>query len=78
MALWLSHRDTAQALIKAIEAPDELRYTVVYAMSDNYWKIFSLEKAKRVLGYEPQDGAGETFTPGPSPERDLTEYKMHP
>lgn len=78
MALWLSHRDAGQAHIRAIEAPDELRYAVVYAMSDNYWKIFSLEKAKRLLGYEPQDGAGETFTPGPTPERDQTEFKMHP
>ena len=77
-ALWLSHRDTAQIFVKAVDAPEWVRYTVVYAMSDNYWAIFSLDKARRVLGYEPQDGAGETITPAPSPERDKTEYKMHP
>ena len=26
---------------------------------------------------EPEDGAGETFTPGPEPERDRTDYKQH-
>lgn len=77
-ALWLSHRDTSQVFVKAVEAPESLRYTVVYAMSDNYWAIFSLEKARKVLAYEPQDGAGETITPAQSPERDETEYKMHP
>jgi len=57
LAMWLSHRDTAQIHVKAVDAPDSLMYTVVFAMSDNYWNIFSLDKARKVLGYEPQDNA---------------------
>ncbi len=77
MSTWLSHRDTAQALVKSIEAPASLRYAVFTVTSDNHWKVFSLEAARAAIGYEPQDGAGETFTPGPEPERDRTDYKQH-
>ncbi|MEX0763270.1 MAG: NAD(P)-dependent oxidoreductase [Dehalococcoidia bacterium] len=76
MALWLSHRDTAQIHIRAIDAPDSLHYGVYYATSDNYWKVWSIDRAKNELGYQPEDGSGETFTPGPTPERDVTEFKV--
>jgi len=47
--------------------------------SDNYWKIFSLDKARRVLGYEPQDDAGPELDPEAKlAERDKTEFKVHP
>jgi len=76
-ATWLSHRDTAQAFVKAIDAPETLRYGIFTATSDNYWKIFSLEAARELVGFEAQDGAGETFTPGEEPERDRTDHKAH-
>ena len=79
LAMWLSHRDTAQIHVKAVDAPDSLMYTVVFAMSDNYWSIFSLDKARRVLGYEPEDDAGRHINPDRKlPERDDTEFKQHP
>ncbi|MBM3956757.1 MAG: NAD(P)-dependent oxidoreductase [Gemmatimonadetes bacterium] len=77
LATWLSHRDTAQVFVKAIDAPESLRYGVLTATSDNYWKVFSLDAARRLVGFAPQDGAGETFTPRPEPERDRTDYKQH-
>ena len=77
LSVWLSHRDTAQAFVKAIDAPYTLRYGVFTATSDNYWKIFSLEAARKLVGFEPEDGAGEAFTPAPEPERDRTDYKQH-
>ena len=47
--------------------------------SDNYWKIFSLDKAREVLGYEPQDDAGPVLDPAAEQlERDYTEFKAHP
>ena len=79
LAMWLSHRDTAQIHVKAVDAPDSLMYTVVFAMSDNYWSIFSLDKARRVLGYEPEDDAGRHINLDRKlPERDDTEFKQHP
>ena len=79
LALWLSHRDTSQIHRLAVDAPDDLDYAVVHAMSDNYWKIFSLERARKLLGYEPQDDAGPALDPNAAmPERDATEFKVHP
>jgi len=79
LAMWLSHRDTAQIHVKAVDAPDFLMYTVVFAMSNNYWNIFSLEKARKVLGYEPQDDAGKVLDPTSKMlERDDTDFKQHP
>ena len=79
LAMWLSHRDTAQIHVKAVDAPDFLMYTVVFAMSNNYWNIFSLEKARKVLGYEPQDDAGKVLdATSKMLERDDTDFKQHP
>lgn len=70
LSLWLSHRDAAQIVQKSIDAPDSLRYGVYYATSDNMWKIFDIGRAKRELGYEPEDGAGGDYVPAPPPMRD--------
>ena len=79
LAMWLSHRSAAQIHVKAVDAPDLLMYTVVFAMSNNYWNIFSLEKARKVLGYEPQDDAGKVLDPTSKMlERDDTDFKQHP
>jgi len=69
LALWLSYRDAAQIVQKAVDAPATLPYAIVYATSDNRWKIFSLDNARKLLGYQPQDGAGEKWTPRPAPAR---------
>ena len=45
----------------SINAPEELKYDTFYATSDNHWKIWSIEKAKKILGYKPFDGAGPEF-----------------
>jgi NAD+ dependent glucose-6-phosphate dehydrogenase len=78
LAMWLSHRDTAQIHVKAVDAPDSLMYTVVFAMSNNTWNIFSLDKAREILGYEPQDDAGEVLNLDREMlERDDTDFKQH-
>ena len=74
------HVDSGYHIVgmKAVDAPDSLMYTVVFAMSNNYWNIFSLDKARKVLGYEPQDDAGKTLNLDRElPVRDNTEYKQH-
>jgi len=59
--LWLSHRDIVQIIDLSINAPEEIKYDTFYATSDNHWKIWSIEKAKKILGYKPFDGAGSEF-----------------
>lgn len=59
--LWLSHRDLTQIVEKSINAPKNVMYETFYATSDNHWKIWSIEKAKRILKYEPEDSAPKEF-----------------
>jgi len=56
-AMWLSPRDCAQIHRCALEA--DYGYEIVYGISDNDRKYYSLERAKEVLGYEPQDNSAE-------------------
>ena len=56
-AMWLSHRDCAHLFDRAIEA--EYGYEIVYGISDNDRKYYSLERAREVLDYDPQDNSAE-------------------
>ncbi|MEF8786431.1 MAG: NAD-dependent glucose-6-phosphate dehydrogenase Azf [Haloarculaceae archaeon] len=56
-AMWLSPRDCAHIHQCALEA--DYGYEIVYGISDNDRKYYSLERAKEVLGYEPRDNSAE-------------------
>ena len=68
--LWLSHRDVTQIVQRCLEAPPSLGYDVFYATSDNTWKIWSIARAQQRLGYQPEDGAGDTPPSGPRVRRE--------
>ncbi len=54
---YLSQRDIAQAIEKSIDAPESVRYEIFDIISNNRWAWRSIEHARKVLGYEPQDSA---------------------
>jgi NAD+ dependent glucose-6-phosphate dehydrogenase len=56
-AMWLSYPDCAHLHECALEADYE--FEIVYGISDNDRKYYSLERAKEALGYEPQDNSAE-------------------
>lgn len=56
-AVWCSQRDVARAIGLAIDAPDTVRFEVVFVTSRNRWGYRDLEHARRVLGFEPLDAA---------------------
>jgi NAD+ dependent glucose-6-phosphate dehydrogenase len=56
---WLSQRDIAQMVQRAIQAPDTLRYGVFYVVSNNTWRWVDIDSARQVLGYAPLDNAEE-------------------
>ena len=56
-AMWLSYRDCAHLFERCLEADYE--YEVVYGISDNDRKYYSIERAREVLGYEPRDNSAE-------------------
>ena len=63
LSLWLSHRDAAQLIQKAIDAPPSVGFAIVYGMSQNDLLIWDVEAGKRIVGFSPDDGAGEEWTP---------------
>jgi nucleoside-diphosphate-sugar epimerase len=60
LGAWVSPRDLAQLFRRAVDARDirdahGVPWLVVYGISDNTRAFWSLESARRVLGYTPQD-----------------------
>ena len=56
-AMWLSPRDCAHIHDCALRSDYE--FEIVYGISDNDRKYYSLERARDVLGYEPRDNSAE-------------------
>jgi nucleoside-diphosphate-sugar epimerase len=56
-ATLLTHRDLVQLIERCIEAPPSIRYAIYYGVSDNAWRFWEIQDARREIGYEPQDDA---------------------
>ena len=56
-AMWLSYRDCAHLFERCLLA--DYGHEIVYGISDNERKYYSIERAKAVLGYDPQDDSAE-------------------
>ena len=56
LSLWLSHRDAAQLIQKAIDAPPSVGFAIVYGMSRNDLRIWDIEAGERIIGFSPEDG----------------------
>lgn len=61
-AVWLSNRDCIHLIERSIEA--DVQWTLVYGISDNPRKLWDIEHAREVLGYNPQDAAPREIFPG--------------
>ena len=58
LSTWLSERDAAQLVWRAIEA--DVPFAVVYGISNNTRAYWDLTSARELLGYAPEDD-GEAF-----------------
>jgi len=56
LAVWISPGDMGRLVRCAVEAP-AIRFEIVYGISNNTRRWWDLDRARRVLGYEPQDDA---------------------
>jgi NAD+ dependent glucose-6-phosphate dehydrogenase len=56
-AMWLSYRDCAHLFERCLLA--EYDYEIVYGISDNDRKYYSIDRAREALGYDPQDNSAE-------------------
>lgn len=55
--VWCSRRDIARAIERAIEAPDAVRFEIVFVTSRNRWGYRDLARSKAAIGFEPLDAA---------------------
>ncbi len=53
---WFSHRDLAMMVERCIEV-EGIGYDIFFGASANTWKIYDTPRARRVLGFQPQDNA---------------------
>ncbi|WP_049984499.1 NAD-dependent glucose-6-phosphate dehydrogenase Azf [Halorubrum sp. BV1] len=68
-AMWLSHRDCAHLFDRCLQA--EYGYEIVYGISDNDRRYYSIERAREALGYDPADNsANYTFEGEPKDGND--------
>lgn len=56
LSMWLSPRDAGQLVYRAAVAPD-VGFVTVYGVSRNSRGWWSLEEARKILGYDPVDDA---------------------
>ncbi|MBI4200571.1 MAG: NAD(P)-dependent oxidoreductase [Chloroflexi bacterium] len=57
--VWCSHRDCAQMVQKCLDAPESLAFDIFFVVSDNKWGFRDFQHAREVVGFEPEDGAGD-------------------
>ncbi len=55
-AVYMSHHDAAQAIVKSVGAPAGVGYEVFFALSDNAARFRDLDYARKVIGFALQDG----------------------
>ena len=56
-AFFLSRRDCAHAVERAVEAELHQQWNLIFAVSRNKWRDHDIEGAKRLIGYDPQDSS---------------------
>ena len=56
-SVWCSQQDIAQMIERCIEAPEQIRFDLFFAVSDNRWSYRDTDHAKEVVGFDPQDSA---------------------
>jgi nucleoside-diphosphate-sugar epimerase len=66
LGAYISPRDLGQLFRRAVDTPDirdehGIPWLVVYGVSGNTRAFWSLENARRVLGYEPDDDSERTY-----------------
>ena len=55
-AVFLSHADVVQAIERCIDAPPEVRFAIMFAVSNNRGRYRDVEHTRRTIGFAAQDG----------------------
>ena len=60
--MWLSYRDCAHLFDRCIRA--DYGFEIVYGISDNERRYYSIERAREALGYDPRDDSADYHLDG--------------
>lgn len=56
-SVWCSQRDIAHAIERCVDAPEDVRFDVIFANSRNRWGYRDHIHAEQAIGFVPQDSA---------------------
>ena len=56
-SVWCSQRDVVDAIERAVDLDQSIRYDIFFIQSDNKWGYRDHSHAAEVLGFVPQDAA---------------------
>jgi len=56
-AIFVSHRDVTDLIVRSIEAPEDVRFDIFFGISDNRWRFRDFSHSTEVLGHVPRDAA---------------------
>lgn len=65
-AMWISRRDLAQLVQRAVGARDDVSFGVFHGVSGRAGSLWPIDDARTVLGFAPLDGAGPLVADLPS------------
>jgi nucleoside-diphosphate-sugar epimerase len=60
--IWCSQRDVASMVEKCIQAPESVKFDILFVVSRNKWNYRDVEHAREVVGFVPQDTADKFQT----------------
>jgi len=56
-ATLITHNDFEKLVSCSIEAPDNVKFDIFYGVSNNLWRFWDLENARKTIGFHPTDNA---------------------
>ena len=59
VTVWCSQRDIARIMQMCVDAPDTLRFDVMYGLSASRYSWVDLEHSRATVGYVPLDNCDE-------------------
>lgn len=63
LGMWMSQADCASLIGAALDAPDRVRWGIVYGVSANPGRWFNLDAGRNLLGWEPRDSTTDRLPP---------------
>lgn len=61
LSAFVSPRDLCQLLCQCVDAPEDIRFSIAHAVSNNRFKRLDISYTRNIFGYRPEDDAFQIF-----------------